>query len=52
MDSIGAIADAIRTENEYVERAYKSALANQALDRGAIDALEGALEDDLVDNAA
>ena len=52
VDSIGAIADAIRTENDYVERAYKSALANQALDRGAIDALEGALEDDLVDHAA
>ncbi len=52
VDSIGAIADAIRNENDRVDQAYKAALANQSLDQGAIDALESALEDDLVDHAA
>ena len=51
VDSISAIADAIRNENARVDQAYKAALTNQSLDQNAIDALENALEDDLEDVA-
>ena len=51
VDSISAIADAIRAENLRVDKAYKAALANEKLDRAAIEAIEDALESDLEDIA-
>ena len=42
VDSISAIADAIRNENARVDQAHRS-LTNQSLDQNAIDALENAL---------
>lgn len=51
VDSIGAVVQAIRTENARIDKAYKAALSNKALDQSAIDALENALEDDLEDVA-
>lgn len=51
VDSMGAIADAIRAENARIDQAYKAALTNQSLDQNAIDAMESALEDDLEDVA-
>jgi hypothetical protein len=51
MESIKAIRDAIRSENDRVNAAYKKALRNDTLDQAAIDALEGSLDADLVDVA-
>lgn len=51
LESIKAIRDAIRAENARIDKAYEAALRNENMDRAAIDAIEGSLDDDLVDAA-
>jgi hypothetical protein len=51
LESIKAVRDAIRSENKRVDAAYEAALRNVGLDQAALDAIEGSLDDDLVDAA-
>ena len=51
LESIKAIRDAIRGENKRIEAEYLAALRNQNVDQAAIEAIEGSLDDDLVDAA-
>ena len=45
-ESMGVIADAIRSENQRVDDAYHSMLKNQNLDKRALDALDSSLDAD------
>ena len=51
LESIKAIRDSVRSENKRVDAAYEAALRNVGLDQAALDAIEGSLDDDLVDAA-
>ncbi len=51
VDSIGAIADYIKSENKGITTAYNAALTNQKMDQRALNAIEGDLESDFVDAA-
>lgn len=51
LESIRVIRDAIRSENARIDKAYEAALRNESIDRAALDAIEGSLDDDLVDAA-
>ena len=49
VETITTIADAIKSENNRVKKAYDMALSSQQMDQQAIDALNNSLDDDLED---
>ena len=51
VDSIGAIADFIKSENNGITKAHNAALASQTMDQRALNAIEGELDNDFVDAA-
>ena len=49
VETIQMIADSIKSENNRIKKAYDAAVANQSLDRQALDAIQNSLDDDLED---